>query len=66
LLASSSVTEKIKLYDKYCGAVDQHTVKMAFLKKVHRQHPPFRMKTIAARRETIEVPEAIRAHYKYV
>ncbi|KAF6040953.1 hypothetical protein EB796_000739 [Bugula neritina] len=65
LLASSSVTEKIKLYDRYCGAVDQHTVKMAFLKKVHQQHPPFRTKTVAARRETIEVPEAIRAHYKY-
>ena len=66
LLPSSAITERVRLYDKYCGPVDQHAVKISFLNKIHRKHPPFRTKVVYPGHPTIDVPEAIKAHYKYV
>ena len=67
------LTERAKLYDKYCtGSVNQHTVKLQFLNKIHRKNPPFRIKVRHPRTKTIKVrktrdvvddPHAPQEHY---
>jgi len=43
-LTSVRLSERILLWYKFSGSIDPHTVKVDFLKKVHRSNPPFRMK----------------------
>ncbi|XP_050409401.1 PHD finger protein 12 [Patella vulgata] len=63
LLKSVSLVERIKLWDKYSGHVDQHTVKVKFLQKTHQKHPLFRIKHQHPLRKTITVPQSIKDHY---
>ncbi|XP_077995595.1 PHD finger protein 12-like [Glandiceps talaboti] len=59
---SSSLTERCRIFDKYHGRISQNAVKLQFLKKVHRKHPPnerFR----PPKRKTVKIPNAIKAQY---
>jgi hypothetical protein len=56
LLKTTMLTERVKLWDKYNDRVNQHTVKMRFLKKIHRKDPPFRLKFRHPRRKAAQVP----------
>ena len=59
LLNSVCVTERVKLYDKFCSRpVNQHAIKIQFLNKIHRQHPPFRIKAKHPRTKTVKVCHA--------
>lgn len=49
------LTERVKLWDKYNDRINQHSVKMGFLKKVHRRDPPFRLKYRHPRRKAAQV-----------
>ncbi|GFS14103.1 PHD finger protein 12, partial [Elysia marginata] len=64
LLKSQSLTERLKLWDRYTNLVDSHTVKLDFLNKVHRKHPMFRFKRKLPSRPTISVPPAIKHFYE--
>ncbi|XP_022248416.1 PHD finger protein 12-like [Limulus polyphemus] len=64
LLTSVSLTERVKLWDIYNGPISQDTVKLNFLKKVHRRNPPFRYRVRLPPRNTIRVPDAIKEQYK--
>lgn len=55
LLKSTLVTERVQLWDKYTDRINQHSVKMSFIKKVHRRNPPFRLKMRHPRRKTTQV-----------
>lgn len=65
LLTSVSLTERVKLWDKYSGPLSQDAVKIEFLKKIHRKNPPFRYKMKLQSRKKIQVPNAIKEQYKY-
>jgi hypothetical protein len=65
LVSSASATERIKLWNKYGGNVDQDTVKSEFFRKVHRKYPPFRFKVHPKSREIAEVPEMIEYYYSH-
>ena len=52
------LTERVKLWDKYCGPVNQDAIKVQFLKKIHRQNPPFRLKVKHPREHAIKVRTA--------
>ncbi|XP_067123731.1 PHD finger protein 12 [Centruroides vittatus] len=65
LLTSVSLTERVKLWDKYSGPLSQDAVKIEFLKKIHRKNPPFRYKMKVQTRKKIQVPNAIKEQYKY-
>jgi hypothetical protein len=43
------------LWERFEGRVDQHAVKINFLKHVHRQHPPFRLRRKLPSRRTVTV-----------
>jgi len=65
LLTSCRVTERIKLWDKYANQrIDQHTVKLDFLRKARTANPLFRTKVKLEGRPRIKVPCSIKYHYK--
>ena len=44
LLTSVRLSERVALWTEYSGPVDVQSVKLDFLKKIHRVAPPFRCK----------------------
>lgn len=64
LLTSISATERVKLWDKFTGPVDQDAVKIDFFRKIHRKNPPFRIKVRLPRRNTVQVPDMVKYCYK--
>lgn len=63
MVRSNSLTERLKLWDRYTGMVDQDAIKLKFLSKVHRKDPPFRIKMRMPRRKMVPVPPAIKQLY---
>ncbi|KAK7866275.1 hypothetical protein R5R35_007109 [Gryllus longicercus] len=63
LLTSCSASERVRLWDRYSGPIDQDAIKVEFIRKAHRQNPPFRFKVRLPPRNTVRVPEAVKAHY---
>lgn len=64
LVSSISATERVKLWDKFSGPVDQETVKIDFIRHVHRKNPPFRVKLKPKPRHCAEIPPMVQYHYK--
>lgn len=65
LLKTAMLTERVKLWDKYNNRVNQHTVKMTFLQKVHHRYPPFRIKHQLPQRNSAAIPPAIKDFYQH-
>ncbi|KAB7495405.1 PHD finger protein 12, partial [Armadillidium nasatum] len=63
-LTSHSLTERVKLWDKFSVPVDQDSVKLNFFQRCHRLNPPFRFKIKKALRSRLRVPGAIKVHYE--
>lgn len=64
LLTSVRLSERILLWSKFCGSIDPHTIKVDFLKKVHRTNPPFQMKCRpVSRHRPLKVPSAVKQMY---
>jgi hypothetical protein len=55
LLKGVSLTERIKLWDKFNSRINQHTVKLNFMNKIHRESPPFRIKVKHPKRKSLAV-----------
>ncbi|XP_020297781.1 PHD finger protein 12-like isoform X2 [Pseudomyrmex gracilis] len=67
LVRSCSATERMKLWDKYANQpIDQHAVKMDFLRKARRTNPIFRTKGKVRNRLPLNppVPGAVKHYYK--
>ncbi|KAJ6635399.1 PHD finger protein 12 [Pseudolycoriella hygida] len=64
LVSSVSATERVKLWNQFSGPLDHETVKTEFLRKIHRQNPPFRYKVKSLPKERIQVPGIVEYHYK--
>ncbi|XP_070525542.1 PHD finger protein 12 isoform X2 [Cardiocondyla obscurior] len=65
LLTSCRVTERIKLWDKYANQqIDQHAVKLDFLRKARAANPLFRTKVRLEGRPRIKVPYSVKFHYE--
>ncbi|RZC40543.1 PHD finger protein 12 [Asbolus verrucosus] len=64
LLTSISATERIKLWDKFNGPVDQDSVRLEFFRKIHNSNPPFRIKVRLPLRNRVKVPAMVKFHYQ--
>lgn len=67
LVRSCSATERMKLWDKYANQpIDQHAVKMDFLRKARRTNPIFRTKGKVQNRLPLNppVPGVVKHYYK--
>ncbi|XP_006562003.1 PHD finger protein 12 isoform X2 [Apis mellifera] len=66
LLTSCRVTERIKLWDKYANQrIDQHAVKLDFLRKARATNPLFRTKIKLEGRTRVKVPCSVKFHYEH-
>ncbi|CAL7949296.1 unnamed protein product [Xylocopa violacea] len=66
LLTSCRVTERIKLWDKYANQrIDQHAVKLDFLRKARAANPLFRTKVRLEGRTRVKVPCSVKFHYEH-
>ncbi|XP_035211404.1 PHD finger protein 12-like [Stegodyphus dumicola] len=63
MLTSVSLSERVKLWDKFSCPVSQDAVKLHFLNKVNKRNPPFRRKLKLPSRKNIVVPNAVAEHY---
>lgn len=52
---SCSATERVRLWDRYAGPIDQDAIKVEFFRKAHRRNPPFRFKVKLAPRNRVRV-----------
>lgn len=65
MVTSISATERVKLWDKFSGPVDQQTIKSDFIRKVNCRNPPFRFKMKPKLRQCAEIPQMVEYHYKH-
>ncbi|XP_076661670.1 PHD finger protein 12 isoform X1 [Halictus rubicundus] len=66
LLTSCRVTERIKLWDKYANQrIDQHAVKLDFLRKARTTNPLFRTKVRLEGRTRVKVPCSVKFQYEH-
>ncbi|XP_043463702.1 PHD finger protein 12 [Leptopilina heterotoma] len=66
LLNSSSATERVKLWDRFANRqIDQHAVKLQFLRKAHTNNPMFRKKIQCGERLRVKVPCSIKLYYAH-
>ena len=66
LLTSCSATERVKLWDRFANRqIDQHAVKLQFLRKAHTVNPMFRKKAVCTERKRIKVPCSIKFSYAH-
>jgi hypothetical protein len=64
LLTSCAATERVKLWDKFAHQrIDQHAVKLQFLRKAHSINPPFRIKIKHNQKCRVKVPSSVKFHY---
>lgn len=64
LLTSCAATERIKLWDQFANQkIDQHAVKLQFLRKAHAINPPFRIKVTHNQKSRVKVPPTVKFHY---
>lgn len=59
-----SATERIKLWNKFSGPIDQETVKLEFFRKIHCKNPPFRVKRLLPQKDRVIVPKSVETHYR--
>ncbi|KAM3956797.1 uncharacterized protein ACR2FA_009239 [Aphomia sociella] len=63
LVNSISATERVALWEKFSGPVDQHAIKVDFIRRARNPHPPFRLRVPAGVRGRVRVPRMVRLHY---
>ncbi|XP_072325681.1 PHD finger protein 12 isoform X3 [Scyliorhinus torazame] len=60
-----TLSNRCRIFDKFQDRISQHAIKIDFLNKIHRKHPPNRRHTKPVKRKNMKVPEAIKAQYQY-
>ncbi|XP_051972003.1 PHD finger protein 12-like isoform X1 [Xyrauchen texanus] len=61
---SLTLSNRCQLFDQFQDRVSQHAVKVDFLQRIHRPHPPIRRSAHTQSRKTLKVPDAIKSQYQ--
>nr|XP_001919955.4 PHD finger protein 12 [Danio rerio] len=61
---SLTISNRCQLFDQFQDCISQHAVKLDFLQRIHRQHPPIQRSTHARSKKTLKVPDAIKSQYQ--
>ncbi|KAI5624483.1 PHD finger protein 12, partial [Silurus asotus] len=59
-----TLSNRCQLFDQFQDRISQHAVKVDFLQRIHRQHPPTRRAPHIYSKRTVKVPDAIKSQYK--
>ncbi|KAM5179515.1 PHD finger protein 12 isoform 2-T2 [Mantella aurantiaca] len=61
---SMTLSNRCQVFDRFQDGISQHAVKLDFLNRIHKLHPPNRRLLPSIRKNTVKVPEAIKAQYE--
>ncbi|XP_053313032.1 PHD finger protein 12 [Spea bombifrons] len=61
---SMTLSNRCQVFDRFQDSISQHAVKLDFLNRIHKTHPPNRRVLPQARKHTVKVPDAIKAQYQ--
>ncbi|XP_064074242.1 PHD finger protein 12 [Vanessa tameamea] len=64
LVRSVSATERVALWERFSGPVDQHALKVDFIRRARNPRPSFRVKVPVGARGRVHVPRMVRHHYR--
>ncbi|CAH0714029.1 unnamed protein product, partial [Brenthis ino] len=64
LVKSVSATERVALWDKFSAPLDQHALKVDFIRRARNPRPAFRVKVPVGLRGRVVVPRMVRLHYR--
>ncbi|XP_076842597.1 PHD finger protein 12 [Brachyhypopomus gauderio] len=61
---SLTLSNRCQLFDRFQDRISQHAVKVDFLQRIHRQHPPTRRALHSHGKKALKVPDAIKSQYE--
>uniref|UniRef100_A0A8D0GKE4 PHD finger protein 12 n=1 Tax=Sphenodon punctatus TaxID=8508 RepID=A0A8D0GKE4_SPHPU len=59
-----TLSNRCRVFDRFQDTVSQHVVKVDFLNRIHKKHPPNRRVVQSVKRKGLRVPDAIKSQYQ--
>ncbi|XP_060541103.1 PHD finger protein 12 isoform X2 [Pantherophis guttatus] len=59
-----TLSNRCQVFDRFQDTISQHAVKVDFLNRIHKKHPPNRRVVQSGKRKGLKVPEAIKSQYR--
>ncbi|CAI5794668.1 finger 12 isoform X1 [Podarcis lilfordi] len=59
-----TLSNRCRVFDRFQDTISQHVVKVDFLNRVHKKHPPNRRVVQSMKRKGLKVPDAIKSQYR--
>ncbi|XP_073171734.1 PHD finger protein 12 isoform X2 [Lepidochelys kempii] len=60
-----TLSNRCRVFDRFQDTISQHVVKVDFLNRIHKKHPPNRRVLQSVRRRVLKVPDAIKSQYRF-
>lgn len=60
-----TLSNRCRVFDGFQDTISQHAVKVDFLNRIHKKHPPNRRVLQPAKRKSLKVPDAIKSQYQF-
>ncbi|XP_061461509.1 PHD finger protein 12 isoform X2 [Rhineura floridana] len=58
-----TLSNRCRVFDRFQDTISQHVVKVDFLNRIHKKHPPNRRVVQSMKRKGLKVPDAIKSQY---
>ncbi|KAJ7309090.1 hypothetical protein JRQ81_008404 [Phrynocephalus forsythii] len=59
-----TLSNRCRVFDRFQDTISQHVVKVDFLNRVHKKHPPNRRVVHSTKRKGLKVPDAVKSQYR--
>ncbi|XP_063151140.1 PHD finger protein 12 isoform X2 [Candoia aspera] len=59
-----TLSNRCQVFDRFQDTISQHVVKVDFLNRIHKKHPPNRRVVQSVKRKGLKVPDAIKSQYR--
>lgn len=60
-----TLSNRCQVFDRFQDTISQHVVKVDFLNRIHKKHPPNRRMLQSVKRRSLKVPDAIKSQYQF-
>uniref|UniRef100_A0A7M4FBC7 PHD finger protein 12 n=1 Tax=Crocodylus porosus TaxID=8502 RepID=A0A7M4FBC7_CROPO len=60
-----TLSNRCRVFDRFQDTISQHVVKVDFLNRIHKKHPPNRRVLQSVKRKGLKVPDAIKSQYQF-
>uniref|UniRef100_F6PHC8 PHD finger protein 12 n=1 Tax=Ornithorhynchus anatinus TaxID=9258 RepID=F6PHC8_ORNAN len=60
-----TLSNRCQVFDRFQDTISQHVVKVDFLSRIHKKHPPNRRVIQSVKRRSLKVPDAIKSQYRF-